>query len=208
MFSRKVPTILLQESNAGIVYVTNHTHKGEKFIANMTAAFNTTQCSVENSTDVHNYSCKFVNTTCDKVGNFTPDFQFKIDGDKTVYVNDKDTDLLVEQGDDCLINMVVMKNPNVTEDFMAVSLHTIAKSHYLIYDFNDNKLGFGGNVTAPHKPDDPPVQPSSGLPVWAILLIVAGALIIVGLSIFIWRRGCAKKTKSDLEQYEALQAKH
>lgn len=116
-------------------------------------------------------------------------YQFNITGNRTLFMNV--SDLLVKEGEDCLLKITVLKEFNITQDFIAMSLQTMARSHYLVYDFTSKKLGFGGNVS---NPVYPPPEPITSFPAWAVILIVLGVLLVVGLGVFVKNKICRKRT--------------
>lgn len=152
----------------------------EKFSGSLGAVCENVNTS--DTRDGHYYSCKFANHKCidaqKKIG------KIHLEGaeDNLFLLNIED--LLIQRGADCYFNVGVQRDPSVTNDFLVIGIATFARSQYLVYDFDNSKIGFGGVYT-----NFAPVPPlTNGIPAWFIILTILIVLLILGLIIYIYLR--------------------
>jgi hypothetical protein len=99
----------------------------------------------------------------------------------------------------------VQYDPSLNDtNYLVVGLGIMARSQYLIMDYTPNKerIGFGGVIehTEPNKPD-PKEEPSNGMPVWVMILLIALCGFVGFVVYWLYRRMQGKRLNENLNQY-------
>lgn len=118
-------------------------------------------------------------------------------------------DLLIQNGPSCSLNVGVQHDPSVFTDFLVIGAATMARSQYLVYNYEYGKerLGFGGpftryTVPKPPNPEDNSNGTPKTIPGWAIALLVFIGVAAIGAILFLYTQYRKKTIKGQLEVYE------
>ena len=111
------------------------------------------------------------------------------------------SDLLIEKPLECKLNMFVHIDENLKDDDrrVEIGLATLARSQYLIFDYDRQYIGFGGphDITPTPRP-----TPEKGMSPIAIFLLIVMFLLILAVCVYGVKRYRDKKLEDGLLQMD------
>jgi Eukaryotic aspartyl protease len=168
--------------------------------ANLTAAgLNYLQC------DNTLMQCSF-NGRCSDNQKDWHNFDFNFEGDRSYIVTPQNYMLdYTDKSGRNLCNIAIYGNQHNPTEYILGDV--FMQNMYVILDYENSKFAVNGNYRIVEPRFDKPERPeqdSSSISVWAIIGIVAGVLVLVGVIGFCIVRAKNKRLQSNLAKYETL----